>query len=151
MRASQCWMPRRRRALAASSLGLLMSACSGFGSDDPRAGLSCLDDSQECIDRRQVTLKSMLDDQDRKWVKEPANPQAHASGVRLFAFRSRKKELTCEELALGRRSRQRAQGLAWARRQEPVTAANCARQPVRRRGQQRARRRDAGATLQGVT
>jgi hypothetical protein len=103
MRASQCWMPRRRRALAASSLGLLMSACSGFGSDDPRAGLSCLDDSQECIDRRQVTLKSMLDDQDRKWVKEPTNPQAHASGVRLFAFRSRKKELTCEELALGRR------------------------------------------------
>jgi hypothetical protein len=103
MRASQCWMPKRRRALAASSFGLLMSACSGFGSDDPRAGLSCLDDSQECIDRRQVTLKSMLDDQDRKWVKEPANPQAHASGVRLFAFRSRKKELTCEELALGRR------------------------------------------------
>ena len=45
----------------------------------------------------------MLDDQDRKWVKEQADPQAHASGVRLFAFRSRKKELTCEELALGRR------------------------------------------------
>jgi hypothetical protein len=103
MRASHCRMPRRRRALAASGLGLLMSACSGFGSDDPRAGLSCLDDSQECIDKRQVTLKSMLDDQDRKWVKEPTNPQAHASGVRLFAFRSRKKELTCEELALGRR------------------------------------------------
>ena len=103
MRASQCLRPRRGRALAASGLGLLMSACSGIGADDPRAGLSCLDDSQECIDRRQVTLKSMLDDQDRKWVKEPTNPQAHASGVRLFAFRSRKKELTCEELALGRR------------------------------------------------
>jgi hypothetical protein len=96
-------MLNRRLALAACGLGLLMSACSGFGSDDPRAGLSCLDDSQECIDRRQVTLKSMLDDQDRKWVKEPTNPQAHASGVRLFAFRSRKKELSCEELALGRR------------------------------------------------
>jgi hypothetical protein len=45
----------------------------------------------------------MLDDQDRRWVKEPTNPQAHASGVRLFAFRSRKKELSCEELAVGRR------------------------------------------------
>ena len=78
-------------------------ACSGFGGDDPRAGLSCVDDSQECVDQRQTTLKSMLADQDRKWVKEPTNPQAHASGVRLFAFRSRKKELTCEELALGRR------------------------------------------------
>jgi hypothetical protein len=103
MRVSQCRMQNRRLALAASGLCLLVSACSGFGSDDPRAGLSCLDDSQECIDLRQVTLKSMLDDQDRKWVKEPTNPQAHASGVRLFAFRSRKKELSCEELALGRR------------------------------------------------
>jgi hypothetical protein len=98
MHASQCRMPKCRRALAVSGLGLLMSACSGFGSDDPRAGLSCLD-----VDRRQATLKSMLDDQDRKWVREQSNPQAHASGVRLFAFRSRKKELTCEELALGRR------------------------------------------------
>jgi hypothetical protein len=90
-------------AVALSGVCILASACSNLGPDDPRAGLSCVDDSQECVDRRQVTLKSMLDDQDRKWVKEPTNPQAHASGVRLFAFRSRKKELTCEELALGRR------------------------------------------------
>ena len=45
----------------------------------------------------------MLDDQDRKWVKESTTPHAHASGVRLFAFRSRKKEMSCEELAIGRR------------------------------------------------
>ena len=57
----------------------------------------------ECVEQRQVTLKSMIADKDRKWVKEPATPQAHASGVRLFAFRSRKKELSCEELAHGRR------------------------------------------------
>jgi hypothetical protein len=95
----------RRGAVAAGliGLGLAASACSGFGSDDPRAGLSCIDDSPECVGQRQVALKSMLDDQDRKWVKEPTNPQAHASGVRLFAFRSRKKELSCEELAVGRR------------------------------------------------
>ena len=35
--------------------------------------------------------------------RSPRRPQAHASGVRLFAFRSRKKELSCEELAVGRR------------------------------------------------
>ena len=103
MRASQRRMQTSWLAVALSGLCLLASACSSFGPDDPRAGLSCVDDSQECVDRRQATLKSMLDDQDRKWVKEPTNPQAHASGVRLFAFRSRKKELTCEELALGRR------------------------------------------------
>ena len=71
--------------------------------DDPRAGLSCIDDSPDCVGQRQATLKSMLADEDRKWVKEPATPQAHASGVRLFAFRSRKKDLSCEELAIGRR------------------------------------------------
>ena len=71
--------------------------------DDQRAGLSCIDDSPDCVGQRQATLKSMLADQDRAWVKESSNPQAHASGVRLFAFRSRKKELSCEELAIGRR------------------------------------------------
>ena len=103
MRASQCRMPRHAAAAAVTGLCMFAAACSGLGVDDPRAGLSCVDDSKECVDRRQATLKAMLADQDRKWVKEAANPQAHASGVRLFAFRSRKKELSCEELAVGRR------------------------------------------------
>ena len=50
-----------------------------------------------------MTLKVMLADKDRIWVRELPTPQAHASGVRLFAFRARKKELSCEELAHGRR------------------------------------------------
>jgi hypothetical protein len=93
----------RNRAIAAAlgSLGLVVSAC--MGPDDQRAGLSCIDDSPDCVDQRQATLKSMIADEDRKWVKEPTSPQAHASGVRLFAFRSRKKDLSCEELAIGRR------------------------------------------------
>ena len=93
----------RRRAMAAAlvGLGLVASACTGL--DDQRAGLSCIDDSPDCVGQRQATLKSMLADDERKWVKEPTTPQAHASGVRLFAFRSRKKDLSCEELAVGRR------------------------------------------------
>ena len=93
----------RKRAMAAAlgCLGIVASACTGL--DDERAGLSCIDDSPDCVGQRQATLKSMLADEDKKWVKEPTNPQAHASGVRLFAFRSRKKELSCEELAVGRR------------------------------------------------
>ena len=84
--------------------GLALSACSGgLGPPDGRAGLSCIDDSTECVEQRQATLKSMLADKDRAWVKEPATPHAHASGVRLFAFRSKKTELTCEELAHGRK------------------------------------------------
>jgi len=85
------------------TLGPLTAACTGFlDSGDTRAGLSCIDDSPECIDRRQTTLKAFLADKDHTWVKEPATLQAHASGVRLFAFRSKKKELSCEQLAHGR-------------------------------------------------
>jgi hypothetical protein len=83
-------------------LGIAVSACSGLGTDD-RAGLTCIDDSADCVDARQATLKSMLDDQEKKWVKEPSGAQAHASGVRLFAFRTQKKDLSCEQLAVGRR------------------------------------------------
>ena len=96
-------VPRRAAVAAFSSLCLIASACSGLGPEDTRAGLSCVDDSKECVDQRQTTLKSYLADNERKWVKEPTSPQAHASGVRLFAFRSRKKDLSCEELAHGRR------------------------------------------------
>jgi hypothetical protein len=94
---------------ALGALALIGTGCSGlFGPDDERAGLACLDDSPECIEQRQVALKSMVADKDRKWVREAATPAAHASGVRLFAFRSRKKDLSCEELAHGKREADQA-------------------------------------------
>jgi hypothetical protein len=37
------------------------------------------------------------------WPREPASPTAYASGVRLWAFKSRKRELTCDELSHARR------------------------------------------------
>jgi hypothetical protein len=86
------------------ALGLALSACSGgLDISDSRAGLSCIDDSPQCVEQRQATLRAMLADKDHTWVKEPANAQAHASGVRLFAFRAKKAELSCEELAHGRK------------------------------------------------
>src|SRR5687767_4428242 len=88
------------RALALGS-PLWLAAC-GASLDDSRAGLSCIDDSTQCVGARQATLKAMLADTGRAWVKEAPTPQAHASGVRLFAFRSTKAILSCEELAHGR-------------------------------------------------
>jgi hypothetical protein len=99
-----------RRAALVMALGgwaLWLAAC-GMGLDDSRAGLTCIDDSPHCIGQRQATLKAMLSDRERKWVREPATPQAHASGVRLFAFRSAKAQLTCEELLHGRREAEAA-------------------------------------------
>ena len=96
--------PRNATLAAVCGLSLLVSACGGlFDGGDTKAGLSCVDDSPECVEQRQVTLKAMLADKDRTWVKETPTPQAHASGVRLFAYRTRKKELSCEELAHARR------------------------------------------------
>lgn len=41
-------------------------------------------------------------DKSRAWVRQPAGPEAHASGVRLFAFSKRRKELSCDELRHGK-------------------------------------------------
>jgi hypothetical protein len=92
---------------ALGGLGLWLSTCSGMDLDD-RAGLSCIDDSPQCVARREATLKSMLADKDRRWVRESPTPKAHATGVRLFAFRSKKAELSCDELLLGRKEAEAA-------------------------------------------
>lgn len=93
-----------RLAMLALLLAVTAGCAGGIGDPpDARAGLGCIDDSAECISRRQVTLRSMVDDKNRAWVNESATPEAYASGVRLFAFKQKKKELTCDELAVGKR------------------------------------------------
>ncbi len=58
--------PRRILPAVLGGLGLTVSACTGMiGPEDNRAGLSCIDDSTECVERRQTTLKAMLADKDR--------------------------------------------------------------------------------------
>jgi hypothetical protein len=66
-----------------------------------KGGYSCVDDSLECINRRQGLLRQLVADHSRAWMKDPATPEAYASGVRLFAMKTKKKDLTCDELARG--------------------------------------------------
>ncbi len=97
------WMPASRH-VAAAICAALVAACSSSQVElAPAAGLSCVDDSKPCVDQRMATLKVMMSDRDRRWVQEPATPHAYASGVRLFAFKGQKKDLTCAELAVGKR------------------------------------------------
>jgi hypothetical protein len=87
------------------ALWLGITGCGG-GPEPPIGAwteVKCIDDSPACIAQRQSILRSMLADRERRWVKQPATADAYASGVRLFAFKSRRKELSCEELATGRR------------------------------------------------
>ncbi len=97
------------RILAPASIAVLATAlasCAGISletaaTEPPRA--DCVDDSPPCVEQRGAALKKMLADPKRGWVREPASAHSYAAGVRLFAFRSRKRELSCEELAHGKR------------------------------------------------
>ena len=85
-----------------------LSACLGACASDPpmpppQAGLRCVDDSAHCISPREKVFDSYMADKSRAWVKQPAAPEAHASGVRLFALSKRRKDLTCDELQHGKR------------------------------------------------
>lgn len=83
----------------------LLAGCAA--SDGPQfahgKGMSCLDDSAHCIAQRKAALRNIVTRSDRHWVRDPATVQSYASGVRLFAFKTKKKELTCNELQVGRR------------------------------------------------
>ena len=67
------------------------------------AGLGCVDDSLDCRTKRRAALDALLADRSRAWVRQPADAEAYASGVRLFAYKKRKRELSCDELAIGQR------------------------------------------------
>lgn len=102
-----CHVAARRGLLPAAALvAVLLTGCAG-GDQGPGAGLGqglgCVDDSWECVNKRQAALKTLMADSSRAWIKDTPSPHAYASGVRLFAYRGKKKELTCEEVNAGRR------------------------------------------------
>jgi hypothetical protein len=102
---SACRAATRLAATLALGIGpLALGACAiGAGPEiEARSGLGCVDDTPDCISRRQTTLRHLMDDPSRSWVKESPTPEAYASGVRLFAYKQKKKELTCDELARGK-------------------------------------------------
>jgi hypothetical protein len=100
--------PVGRLSLVASAVAVasVLASCAALdletaSSGPPRA--DCVDDSPACVERRSAALKQMMNDKKRTWVHEPASAHSYAAGVRLFAFKSRKRDLTCEELAHGKR------------------------------------------------
>jgi hypothetical protein len=105
-----------RQRLPRPLLQIVAVALFGCGAPDvttlsPGSGLTCVDDSPDCVSRRQRTLRHLVEAPDRAWIKAPPPPEAYASGVRLFAMKSKKKELTCDELAHARNEADRAPGV----------------------------------------
>jgi hypothetical protein len=93
------------RAIGLTALLLAAGGCANNDSagSPPHLGLSCVDDSAHCIAQREKVFDSLVGDKSRTWVKQPATPDAYASGVRLFAFSKKRHELSCDELAAGKR------------------------------------------------
>jgi hypothetical protein len=51
------------------------------------------------VDTCVSVLKAMVADPERAWMRQPVSPAVLANGVRLFAYRALKTQLTCGELA----------------------------------------------------
>lgn len=88
-----------------ASLSVLLAACASSEPPPPihSGAMSCLDDSPHCIAQRQSALRHLVTRSDRHWVRDRAGVDAYASGVRMFALKTKKKDLTCDELQIGRR------------------------------------------------
>ncbi|MFV0367306.1 MAG: hypothetical protein ACK5KM_02485 [Hyphomicrobiaceae bacterium] len=71
-------------------------------------GLSCVDDSAYCIGERRSALNHLVNRSDRHWVHAQPSAHAYASGVRLYAFKKKKKDLTCDELRVAGNEAKRA-------------------------------------------
>jgi len=84
------------------ALGLCLVGCAGTPSPsiEPTARRGCIDDSPSCVKARQAELHVMLSDKDKRWIHRPATADSYAGGVRLFAYKKRKRELSCAELAV---------------------------------------------------
>jgi hypothetical protein len=113
--------PRSASAAAAvtlaTTLTLALAACGGSVIDGSAGGApvvshhGCVDDSKACIDQRQASLRTLQSDRSRGWVRQPASVNSYATGVRMFAFKTEKTRLTCDELAVGRREAEGAPGV----------------------------------------
>ena len=96
---------RLRSMFPVLAIGLFMGSCAGNEISAPahQAGLGCVDDSAHCISERGNSLKGLMADKSKSWIRQPATPAAYASGVRIWAFKQKKRELSCDELAHARR------------------------------------------------
>ncbi len=95
---------KRHHSAAMIAVSLFVTGCAVNTAivTSPLAGLSCIDDTPNCIQKRQSTLRYLTNDPTRAWVRQRPTPMAYASGVRLFAFKKKKAELSCAELKIGK-------------------------------------------------
>jgi hypothetical protein len=85
--------PARTAQVVRPAAGPVAAAPSGSSAKATPAVAGCAG-SERCVAR----LKSMIDDPDRAWIGRREPPTTFVSGVRLFAYRALRTNLTCPEL-----------------------------------------------------
>ena len=120
-------MERRswRLIVLVAILAILAAACST--DDQLQKGITCVDDSQHCVSERSSALGQLVGDKQRAWMQEPPPAAAYASGVRLFAFKQKTREMTCQELAQGRREADAGPGVLRGPQGQGLTPAQISR------------------------
>jgi hypothetical protein len=119
-------------AMLSCGVALVLAGCGGTVVDGA-AGSSavidhgCVDDSKACIEQRQAALRVLQNDKSRGWVKQPASASSYATGVRLFAFKTEKARLSCDELGAGRREADGAPGILRSSQARGLTPAQVSR------------------------
>jgi hypothetical protein len=116
----------------AGCVALVLAGCSGAVIDGNAGSAAmvdhgCVDDSKACIDQRQAALRALQNDKTRSWVRQPANAASYATGVRMFAFKTEKARLTCDELGAGRREADGAPGMLRSSQARGLTPAQVSR------------------------
>jgi hypothetical protein len=88
-----------------AALGLYLAGCAGTPAPSLESSVQrgCIDDSPSCVKARQAELHVILSDKNKRWIHTPATADSYAGGVRLFAYKKRKRELSCTELAVAQR------------------------------------------------
>ncbi len=118
--------------MLACGVALMLAGCGGSVVDGAASSSAvidhgCVDDSKACIEHRQAALRALQNDKSRSWVKQPASASSYETGVRLFAFKTEKARLSCDELGAGRREADGAPGILRSSQARGLTPAQVSR------------------------
>lgn len=108
-RLAACGAPRilkaRPAALALAGLVAALAGCQSANLDGGMQGFGkgdrCINDSKQCLGERSSALNELMLDKKNTWIHQKPSAESYAAGVRLFAYKTKKRQLTCAELAAG--------------------------------------------------
>ncbi|MGF1649224.1 MAG: hypothetical protein ACFCUN_02110 [Hyphomicrobiaceae bacterium] len=104
MRHYQSWVGAARTRLLVGMAATFAAGCAVNTEGQPQfatSGLTCVEDTTECIAARRAAHMHLVADTSRSWVAARPSARHYVAGVRLFAFKTEAQRLACADLAVG--------------------------------------------------